>query len=208
MNAAEFNALYGVGVPVFAYPGCRPEDGPGTRLVTRTRTKAQTSASGHAVVWVDGEGSYICLTHVDVVPEDEWEAAREAEQTAAAPTGPSVEDTTLRAAFIKALSNAHRTHPCPEYGRPYWTGCVHYDDAGRVSGVGSCHSERRADAVLAVRDTEMERLRVELAELADRVNELESRICECKPVREHRDLQRPAFYQHAADCPVNTGVTS
>ncbi|MFJ9101380.1 hypothetical protein ACIRJM_23265 [Streptomyces sp. NPDC102405] len=84
MNAEEFNALYEVGVPVFAYPGARPEDIPSARrLVTRTRTKAQQSNSGDPVVWVDGEGSYICLTHVDVVPEDEWQAARLADEAAA-----------------------------------------------------------------------------------------------------------------------------
>jgi hypothetical protein len=71
----------------------------------------------------------------------------------------------LRADFITALDNAHETHPCPVTGRPYWTGCVHYDDAGRMVGVGSCHSERRADAVLAVRDVELERLRARVAEL-------------------------------------------
>lgn len=71
----------------------------------------------------------------------------------------------LRAAFVEALDNAHHTHPCPEYGKPYWTGCVHYDEAGRVSGVGSCHNERRADAVLAVRDAEVESLLARVAEL-------------------------------------------
>lgn len=80
MNATEFNALYAVGTPVFAYPGARPEDIPSARrLVTRTRSVAQTSSSGDPVVWVDGEGAYICLTHVDVVPEGEWEQARAAE---------------------------------------------------------------------------------------------------------------------------------
>ncbi|GAA0637641.1 hypothetical protein GCM10009535_12600 [Streptomyces thermocarboxydovorans] len=28
MNAEQFNARYPVGTPVFAYPGCRPEDDP------------------------------------------------------------------------------------------------------------------------------------------------------------------------------------
>lgn len=85
MNAAEFNALYEVGVPVFAYPGARPEDIPSaTRLVTRTRSKAQQSSSGDPVVWVEGEGAYICLTHVDVVSEDVWKAAKEADDLAAA----------------------------------------------------------------------------------------------------------------------------
>ncbi|GGV36571.1 hypothetical protein GCM10010293_39910 [Streptomyces griseoflavus] len=90
MNAETFNSLYEVGVPVFAYPGCRPEDDRNaTRLVTRTRTKAQTSASGDAVVWVDGEGSYICLTHVDPVPESVWQVAKKLEETeSAAPVLP------------------------------------------------------------------------------------------------------------------------
>lgn len=76
----EFNHRYPVGTVVFAYPGCRPEDGTGTRLVTRTRTEAQLSSSGYPVVWVEGEGAYICLTHVDPVSEDVWDAAREAEK--------------------------------------------------------------------------------------------------------------------------------
>lgn len=82
------------------------------------------------------------------------------------PAGPAQsEREQLRAAFVTALDNAHQTHPCPATGRPYWVGCVHYNDAGRVVGVGSCHSERRADAVLAVRDAEVERLRARVAEL-------------------------------------------
>ncbi|MFC1260695.1 MULTISPECIES: hypothetical protein [Streptomyces] len=82
MNAEQWNALYPVGTLVFAYPGCRPEDGTGTRLVTRTRTEAQLSSSGNPVVWVEGEGSYISLTHVDPVSEDVWDAARAAEKPA------------------------------------------------------------------------------------------------------------------------------
>jgi hypothetical protein len=84
VNAEQWNALYPVGTPVFAYPGFRPEDASDARrLVTRTRTAAQVSASGHAVVWVEGEGSYICLTHVDPVSEEQFAEAR-AEETAAA----------------------------------------------------------------------------------------------------------------------------
>lgn len=86
MNAEEFNALYEVGVPVFAYPGARPEYIPSSRrLVTRTRTKAQpVGLDREGVVWVDGHGAYILLTHVDVVSEDVWKAAKEAEDLAAA----------------------------------------------------------------------------------------------------------------------------
>lgn len=86
-KADEFNAAHPIGTLVLAYPGCRPEDGTGTQLVTRTRTVAQVSASGDAVVWVDGEGSYICLTHVDPVSESEWQAAREAETATVAERG-------------------------------------------------------------------------------------------------------------------------
>jgi hypothetical protein len=80
VNAEQWNALYPVGTLVFAYPGFRPEDDrTARRLVTRTRTKAQISASGDPVVWVDGEGSYICLTHVDPVSESVWQAAKDSE---------------------------------------------------------------------------------------------------------------------------------
>lgn len=77
MRAETFNALYEVGVPVFAYPGARPEDHPtATRLVTRTRSRA-TVLGGHTdVVWVDGHSACIALSHVDVVTEDEYEAAQ------------------------------------------------------------------------------------------------------------------------------------
>ncbi|MFJ7895975.1 hypothetical protein [Streptomyces anthocyanicus] len=94
MNTDQFNSRYPIGTAVFAYPGCRPEDGTGTRLVTRTRTGAQLSASGHPVVWVEGEGSYISLTHVDPVAEDVWEAAREAE--ASQPPEPTGRPKTAR----------------------------------------------------------------------------------------------------------------
>jgi hypothetical protein len=80
MNAEQWNALYPVGTLVFAYPGFRPEDDRNARrLVTRTRTNAQMSASGDPVVWVDGEGSYICLTHVDPVSESVWQDARKSD---------------------------------------------------------------------------------------------------------------------------------
>jgi hypothetical protein len=76
VNADEFNALYEVGVPVFAYPGARPEDIPSTRrLVTRTRSKATVLGGHTAVVWVEDYGSCIALSHVDVVSEGEWKAA-------------------------------------------------------------------------------------------------------------------------------------
>jgi hypothetical protein len=77
MNAETFNSRYPVGTPVFAYPGCRPEDCPNDeRLVTRTRSDAQVLGGHTDVVWVDGHGACISLTHVDPVSTEEWEKAR------------------------------------------------------------------------------------------------------------------------------------
>lgn len=68
MNAAEFNARFSVGTPVFAYPGARPEgDRSGERLVTRTRSAAEVLGGHTAVVWVDGHSACIALTHIDVI---------------------------------------------------------------------------------------------------------------------------------------------
>lgn len=83
MNADEFNALYEVGIPVFAYPGARPEDIPSARrLVVRTRSRATVLGGHTAVVWVEDYGSCIALSHVDPVSEEEWKAAKTAEAVA------------------------------------------------------------------------------------------------------------------------------
>lgn len=79
-------------------------------------------------------------------------------------------------------------------------------------GFACCSAHGPADGVrellaeLAAVRAERDQARAELAEFASRVNELESRLCECEPVREHSDYKRPAFYQHAAGCPVNRGA--
>lgn len=84
MNAETFNSLHKVGTPVFAYPACRPEDCPNDpRLVTRTRSKAERLGGHTAVVWVDDYSSCIALSHVDVVTEEQWEAAKAADAEAA-----------------------------------------------------------------------------------------------------------------------------
>lgn len=83
MNAAEFNARYGVGVRVFAYTGFRPEDDADARpLVTRTRSRAELFQGHTDVVWVEGHDACIQLSHIDVVSEDVWEAARTADAVA------------------------------------------------------------------------------------------------------------------------------
>ncbi|MFD5900966.1 hypothetical protein ACFWHG_05640 [Streptomyces microflavus] len=66
VTADRWNAQYPVGTPVFAYPGCRPEDDPKcTQLTTRTRSAASVLGGHTAVVWVDGHSACISLTHVD-----------------------------------------------------------------------------------------------------------------------------------------------
>lgn len=66
----RWNSQYPVGTPVFAYPGCRPEDDPKcTQLTTRTRSAASVLGGHNAVVWVEGHGACISLTHVYPRPE-------------------------------------------------------------------------------------------------------------------------------------------
>ncbi len=108
MNADQFNAAHPVGTLVFAYPGARPEDIPSTRrLVTRTRSEAKSvGLDREGVVWVEGHGAYVALTHVDVVPEAKWEAAKTADTVAQQsalpmPAGPALTDDRL--AEIKSL---------------------------------------------------------------------------------------------------------
>ncbi|MFD7109091.1 hypothetical protein ACFWAF_02740 [Streptomyces microflavus] len=66
----RWNTLYPVATPVFAYPGCRPEDDPNcTQIVTHTRSEAFVNGGHTAAVWVAGYSAYIALTHVDPRPE-------------------------------------------------------------------------------------------------------------------------------------------
>ncbi|MFE9855528.1 hypothetical protein [Streptomyces sp. NPDC005780] len=65
-TVARWNGLHPIGTPVTAYPGCRPEDdSEDERLTTRTRSKAEVLGGHTAVVWVEGHGACIALTHVD-----------------------------------------------------------------------------------------------------------------------------------------------
>ncbi|MGW7350897.1 hypothetical protein [Streptomyces sp. NPDC054784] len=65
-QADAFNAAHPVGAPVLAYPGARPEGRKdATVLTTRTRSAASVLGGHTAVVWVDGHGACIALTHID-----------------------------------------------------------------------------------------------------------------------------------------------
>jgi hypothetical protein len=60
-TAARWNAAHPVGTPVRVWPGFR--EGVGT--LTRTRSAASVLGGHTAVVWVDGEGACIALSHVE-----------------------------------------------------------------------------------------------------------------------------------------------
>ncbi|MFD4547198.1 hypothetical protein [Streptomyces sp. NPDC058466] len=168
MTADEFNALYEIGIPVFAYPGARPEDIPSARrLVTRTRSEAQpVGLDREGVVWVDGHGAYIALTHVDVISEEEFKAAR-AEETAAAvaelgalpmPTGPTLRNASvipLPSSWSCAYGLSDDEPFCTEDGDGHVcpTIRVHRDDAEQFAALVA-----RAHELEGERD----RLRVEL----------------------------------------------
>lgn len=61
-EAAIWNDLVPVGSPVCYWPGFREGDG----IWSNTRTKASVLGGHTAVVWVEGRGDCIALTHVEV----------------------------------------------------------------------------------------------------------------------------------------------
>jgi hypothetical protein len=164
VNAEQWNAMHPVGTLVFAYPGFRREDDRSARrLVTRTRTKAQISASGDPVVWVDGEGSYICLTHVDPVSESVWQAAKQAEEKA--------EEKAAAVAAQGALPPPVGDQPQP------------LDDArlAEIAGFTRGAARLAPRAWMGIGQellAEVERLKAALSEAADQVAELESGLAE------------------------------
>lgn len=205
MNAEQWNALHPVGTLVFAYPGARPEDFPSARrLVTRTRTVAQTSASGHPVVWVEDEGSYICLTHVDPVSKDEWEKARAAEAVAElgavpAPMGdePQV-PMSLKAARVRLAQYGERTST--------WSTATYNDgtekalheialtllaEVNRLEAERHVTNEALSDAAEALRAN-----RDRIAEQTRYAAHLEAEVCQCQPELDTGE------YMHEASCPV------
>lgn len=60
-TVARWNKAHPVGTPVRVWTGAREGDG----LLTRTRSAASVLGGHTAVVWVDGEGACIALSHVD-----------------------------------------------------------------------------------------------------------------------------------------------
>lgn len=173
MNAETFNALYEVGVPVFAYPDARPEDdADAERIVTRTRGEAFVFA-GSDVVMVDGH-ERIALSHVDVVSEDEWKAARAAEESAAA--------------RVRHLRGQMRPAP------PAGDALAAYESVDFTELMG----EDAAGVVARMRD----QMLGEIQRLKAYVARVEAALCECEPEREPRDYRQAATYMHAAGCLV------
>lgn len=77
------------------------------------------------------------------------------------------------------------------------------DDLGRQTAFAAVGPYSALNDALA----EIDRLDGEARAFADRANELEPRVYDCEPVREHRNLRRPAFYQHTATCRVTEMTT-
>ncbi|MFI5992405.1 hypothetical protein ACIBAC_11210 [Streptomyces sp. NPDC051362] len=98
MNAETFNSRFPIGTPVFAYPATRDDEA----LISRTRTPAWELGHGEPVVSVDGYAGGICLTHVDVMTEADWEAAR-------------IEREAVVATRREALLEAVRARPSGEW---------------------------------------------------------------------------------------------
>jgi hypothetical protein len=177
VNAEQWNALHPVGTLVFAYPGFRPEDDRNARrFVTKTRTEAKSvGLDRDGVVWVEDHGAYISLTHVDPVSESVWQAAKQADETAAAVAAqgalpvpvddqPQPLDNT-RLAEIAARVEAASKGP--------WKVCEDYSDVldgdghqiishfHDADGQFTAHARQDVPALLA----EVERLKARVAEL-------------------------------------------
>ncbi|WP_328336830.1 hypothetical protein [Streptomyces violaceus] len=199
MNAEQWNAMYPVGTPVFAYPGCRPEDGADTRLVTRTRSKAEVLGGHTDVVWVDGHSACIALSHVDPVTEEQFEKAR-AEETAAAvategalPVPVDDQPQPLDDAPVPDPIPARwdRTVILPEHPNGDLDGqtivcCIADDDTKRPIGLFLDDEHREALGLLLVdpngEDEEHAALLAEVQHLQSRVAELEEQ-CERRRLR-------------------------
>lgn len=128
MNAEQFNALYPIGTPVVAYPGCRPEDDSNDeRLVTRTRSKAEVLGGHTDVVWVDGHEACVALTHIDPVP------ACRCDEPDADPYACEADDCTARVSELNPFGggpvhghDAKVSRPCGQCD--YRTSVWHVDD--------------------------------------------------------------------------------
>ncbi|MYS69433.1 hypothetical protein GTY88_03160 [Streptomyces sp. SID5926] len=196
----EFNHRHPVGALVFAYPGCRPEDGAGTRLVTRTRTEAQLSASGDPVVWVEGEGAYICLTHVDPVAEDVWEAAREAEKQAE-PETPSVPArlSSEREAEIFARHEAATPGPWSANAQ---IGVVTNEAGDPLAVFGGGEQDRADAAFVAAAREDVPELLAELAAVRAERDQAKERVAELErpEIEAMRNKVRDSYAELIAQC--------
>jgi hypothetical protein len=205
VNAEQWNAMYPVGTLVFAYPGFRPEDDRNVRrLVTQTRTKAQVSASGDPVVWVDGEGSYICLTHVDPVSESVWQAAKSSESCGAREPEPrtGTSPCVLPAGHGGLKHQDKWTNQWPARPVPVGDQPQPLDDT-RLAEIREHVASTRNWSLgnLAARDllAEVERLKAELAGARKELDEYEVMTSQQCRAGKHADWLVDSEYTHA--CP-------
>ncbi|MFD4475930.1 hypothetical protein ACFWPU_07425 [Streptomyces sp. NPDC058471] len=119
MNAETFNARYPVGTPVVAYPCGRPEDLPSDpHLLTRTRSKAAVLGGHTDVVWVDGHGACIALSHIDVVTEAEFQAAQPITDTATTVRDLETVEPSRCTCLTPQYDYTHKSPSCPYFERP------------------------------------------------------------------------------------------
>lgn len=109
----EFNDRYPVGTPVEYWPGVR--EGVGRR--SRTRSEAQLLSGHTAVVWVEGHGSCIALTHIQPQPVTATAGDNQTEDTMATPDPRDRTIAQLRAEILVADKLAHDLHAALYHGR-------------------------------------------------------------------------------------------
>lgn len=84
-----------------------------------------------------------------------------------------------------------------------------YDERTKTWSTATYDSgtEKALREIAQALSAEVDRQRGEVRDLAARLNELESMLCDCDPARALDDVERPALYHHDAHCSVS-GVAS
>ena len=94
-----------VGTPVRYWPGARVGNG----VESRTRTTVQTRG-GSAVVWVEGYGAFIALTHIEVVGEELLTTSDVARMWNVSATAVVYWASTRRLAVAEVTPGGHRRY--------------------------------------------------------------------------------------------------
>jgi hypothetical protein len=122
-----------VGTPVRYWTGARKGDGKASR--TRSTVQPLGGEGGTSVVWVEGEGSCIAMTHIQPITEEALQAA--------------IEHEAERAQNVVMCGNPdHEDHgrgPVPAVARISWPN-------GRYRPTTACKTDLRWNVNEAIRD--------------------------------------------------------